>query len=268
MAQNDLFNLFDERGNRVTYEFALESFKDTDIIFFGEYHDQPICHWLQMLLLKDLHKIHGSSLFVGVEMFETDNQILIEEYFNGLITQKKFEEEARLWNNYKSDYKQMLEYAKKENISFVGTNAPGRYVNSVYNNGLEILDKISNTAKSYIPELPIHYDPEIACYKKMLEMGMGHGGHNLPKAQALRDATMAWSIAQNLTPGKKAYHINGSYHSDYHEGIIYYLKRINPDFKIKVISTVYQPFTTILSEDNFKKGDIILCIREDMTRSY
>lgn len=51
----------------------------------------------------------------------------------------------------------------------------------------------------------------------------------LAKAQALKDATMGWSIAQNI--GSYFVHLNGSFHSANQAWNITYLNRYRPGLK-------------------------------------
>ena len=50
------YQLFDAEGNETDYEKLLEKAKEADIILFGELHNNPIAHWLQLRLTKDLYK--------------------------------------------------------------------------------------------------------------------------------------------------------------------------------------------------------------------
>ena len=162
----------------------------------------------------------------------------------------------------------MVDFAKDNNIGFVATNVPRRYASLVYKNGFEALDALTDEEKSWIAPLPIAYDASLPGYVKMLEMMGGHGGDNLPKAQAIKDATMAHFIAQNLQPGKVFMHYNGTYHSDNFEGINWYLKREKPELKIVTISAVSQKDISKLEEEHLQKADFILVIDEDMTKTY
>ena len=87
----------------------------------------------------------------------------------------------------------------------------------VKNGGFEALDKLSAEAKGYIAPLPIDYvpDEEAAGMFGMMMIGSGKKSNpeNVAKAQALKDATMGWFIAQNLK--SKFVHLNGNYHSDF-----------------------------------------------------
>jgi hypothetical protein len=101
----------------------------------------------------------------------------------------------------------------------------------------------------------------------LAEMG-GHGGENLPKAQAIKDATMAYFISKNLPPKGVFLHYNGSYHSDNFEGIGFYLKRSNPGLRLLTIATVTQADLNALPPENLSKADFILVIDEDVVKTY
>lgn len=270
-GQDHAFILYNNQGQQITFEDAASKALEYEIVLFGEYHDQPLCHWLQKEFMYYFHDKKSTSFKIGMEMFESDNQLIIDEYFSDLISQKKFEAEVRLWNNYKTDYKDILEYSKAEGIPFIATNVPGRYANSVFTKGIDILEKLDDKAKGFIPPLPLVIDLTIPSYAKLLEMGGGgHApdGENFPNAQALRDATMAYFILKNFNAGDLVLHLNGSYHSDSFEGINIFLQQYRPNTKVFVISTVYQKDINSLNEDHFGKADVIICIPETMNRSY
>ena len=136
--------LFNEKGKKVKYDKMLGQVKDADIVLFGELHNNAIAHWLQLELTKDLYNLKDSNLVLGAEMFETDNQLILDEYVGGLISQTRFEAEARLWNNYKTDYKPLVEFARKNNLRFVATNVPRRYASLVNSKGFEGLEELSD----------------------------------------------------------------------------------------------------------------------------
>lgn len=141
----------------------------------------------------------------------------------------------------------------------------------VNSEGFEGLNTLSEEALRYIAPLPIAYDPELPGYKGIMEMMGGAGGHvneNLPRAQAIKDATMAHFILQNLKPGNIFIHFHGTYHSDDFEGITWYLKQQRPDLKIVTISSKEQEDIEKLEEENMGKADFILVIPEDMTKTH
>lgn len=264
------FQIFDGSGKPVTFSDMAEKCAGADIVFFGEYHNDPIGHWLQYELTAFLFAKKGNALILGAEMFESDNQLIMDEYLQGLIPAKKFGDEARLWPNYDTDYKPLVDFAKENRLPFIATNVPRRYASLVAKEGFEALEKLSAEAKALIAPLPVAYDENLNCYKSMLSMqGMGgHANANLPKAQAVKDATMSYFILKYFSKGKLFLHYNGSYHSDNHEGIVWYLKQKDKNLKIVVISSASQKNISELSDDNKGKGDFILCVPETMTKTH
>ena len=245
----------------------LRTLQSQDIVLFGEYHNNAIAHWLQLELCKDLYQ--KRSLVLGAEMFEADNQEALDQYLSGTIDKKGLDTLARLWNNYKTDYAPLVNFAKSNNIAFAATNIPRRYASMVSRGGFEALDTLSTKEKSWIAPLPMAYDAELPGYKNMLTMmGGGHGGENFPKAQACKDATMAHFILKYFKAGSLFLHFNGAYHSNNYEGILWHLKQQQPTLKYATITTVSQADIHKLLEENIGTADFIICVDEDMTTTY
>jgi uncharacterized iron-regulated protein len=267
MAQNgQAYQLFDSKGKKTSYNKLVKASQKTELILFGEFHDNPISHWLQLKLTKELHQ--SKSLVLGAEMIERDNQQQLDQYLKGEINQKGLDTLARLWNNHKTDYKPLVDFAKDSQLAFVATNIPRRYASMVYRGGFEALEALSPEEKLWIAPLPVKYDASLSQYQQMLEMAQGHGGDKLPKAQAIKDATMAYSIVENLKPNSIFIHYHGSYHSDFYEGIYWYVKQERPELKIVTIATATQKDLSQLEKEHLGKADFILVVDEDMTKTY
>ena len=264
------YQIFNSVGENIKYSKMLDVIQNADVIFFGELHNNPICHWLQIELTKELFESKNGNLVLGGEMFEADNQLILNEYIEGKISDKSFKKEARLWSNYKTDYAPLVEFAKENQLKFIATNIPRRYASVVYKKGFEGLEDLSAEAKSYIAPLPVEYDPELEGYQAMLEdmKMMAHVNENLPKSQAIKDATMAYSIAEAIENDKLFIHYNGTYHSNNHEGIIWYLEKYKPGLNIVTIASVEQEEIENLGEENENLADYIVVITESMTKTY
>lgn len=263
-----------ERSKSIDFDKMMKGLKDADVIFFGETHDNSICHWLQLQVLKSLGEDSSKDIVVGVEMFESDDQLILNEYLSGLIKETNFKKEAKLWDNYKTDYAPLLEFAKKNKLDFIATNTPRRYASMVARDGLKSLEKLDDEAKKYIAPLPIEVNYELSSYKEISTMMGGqkaHGksiGNKMIDAQAFKDATMAHFISENLSEGKLIYHLNGSFHSTKKEGIVHYLQKARPELNIITITMVSQEKILELEEENQSLADYIIAIPEDMTRTY
>lgn len=266
--QADAFKLFNSKSKRVPYSKMVKAASKADVIFFGELHNDPIAHYLQISLAEDLSKISNNKLQLGAEMFESDNQEALNAYISGEIEYSQLDSLARLWPNHKTDYHPIVELAKKNKLNFVATNVPRRYASMVFRGGFEVLDGLSDQEKAWIAPMPVEYDPELPGYKAMLEMAGMHGGDNLPKAQAIKDATMAHFIAKHAQKGLPFLHLNGSYHSENYEGIIWYLKKIRPELKILTITTVQEPNPRRLQKEHRNKADFTIAVDSKMTKTY
>lgn len=264
------YRLFDQNGKNASYKEMLKQASEADIVFFGELHDNPICHWLEYELTADLYAEKGKNLILGAEMFEADNQLIINEYLQKLIKEKSFESEARLWPNYKTDYKRLLNFARDSSLAFIATDIPRRYASMVNSGGFEALNKLDKNAYQFIAPLPIKYDSTLSCYADMYKM-MGdspsHATRNLACAQASKDATMAYFILKNFTKGKTFLHFNGSYHSDRFQSIVWYLKQSYPTLKIMTISSVEQSDLDNLKKESEGLANFIIVIPETMSKS-
>ena len=264
--QKPAYVLYNAKGKKVGYDKMIKILSEKDIVLFGEFHNNPISHWMQLEVTTSLKQ--NREMVLGAEMFEQDNQEALNLYLQGKIKAKGLDSMARLWKNYPTDYAPLVNFAKENNIDFAATNVPRKYAALVAKGGFEALDTISAKEKSWIAPLPIAYDTELPGYKKMLEMMGGHSGANLPKAQAIKDATMAYFILQHYKTGSLFMHYNGSYHSDNYEGILWHLKNKRPELKYGTITTVSQKDVNILLAENMGRADYIICVPENMTTTY
>lgn len=267
-SDKNAYMIFDSRGKACHYSKMLEQAKEADVVLFGEQHDNPINHWLEQELTKDLYEAKKDKLVMGAEMFESDDQVVVNEYLSGSISEKTLKDECKLWTNFPSDYKPLLDFAKKNKVHFVATNVPRRYANMVYTRGLEKLDSVEQEARRWIAPLPIAYDKTLKCYQDIFNAAKGHGGENLPKSQAIKDATMAHFILKNLSSGQTFIHYNGSYHSDNHTAIVWYLTQARPGIRILTIGSTEQDSVDDLSKENEGLGDFVLVTPASMSKSY
>ncbi len=262
------YQLYSAKGKKVSYKKMMKQLRKGDIILFGESHNDPIGHWLQFEVAQDLHE--SQKIAIGAEMFERDNQVALTQYLTKEIDRKALDSLVRLWNNYSTDYEPLIEFAKANYIPVIATNIPRKYASMVFKNGLESLEALPEEEQAWIAPLPIKFDIELPGYKNMLTMmgGAAHSGENFPKAQAIKDATMAFSILENYKSGTTFLHLNGSYHSDNYEGILWYLQQEKPTLNYVTISTVFQKDISKLEKEYFGKADFIICVPETMTKTY
>lgn len=266
----EAYVLYDMSGVRADYQKMIEDLASNDIVFIGEYHNNPISHWLEYEITASLFKKMNGAITLGAEMFESDTQLILNEFLQGETSAKRFLDDCRLWPNYSTDYEPLVSFAKDSLLKFIATNVPRRYADLLHQEGNEsVLQTLSDEAKLLIAPLPIPFkaDSIMASQGSVMSM-MSKNPLALAKAQALKDATMAYFINKNFEKNHVFIHYNGCYHSDWHDGIVYFLKLYNPSLKIKTITTVQQEDIQLL-DDNFKNSaDYIICVPITMTRTY
>lgn len=264
--QKPAYVLYNANGKKVGYSKMIKTLIKNDVVMIGEFHNNPISHWLQLEITRDCKALR--SLVLGAEMFEQDNQAALNFYLQGKLTAKGFDSSARLWPNYKTDYAPLVDFAKENRLTFAATNIPRRYASLVAKKGFAALDTLSAVEKTWMAPLPMAFDSTLPGYVNMKKMMGDHASNNIVKAQASKDATMAYFILKYFVPGSLFIHYNGSYHSDNHDGIVWYLKQEKPDLKIVTVTTVSQADIKKLDKENKGKADFIICVDEDMTTTY
>lgn len=252
---DEKYRIYDAKGNAASVQQIVESAGKSNVIFLGENHDDAAAHFLQAEIFRKVFESYSKNkkIALSMEMFERDVQTIVDEYLKDLITEKKFLDDSRPWGNYKTDYRPLVEFAKENNLPVIAANAPRRYVNMVSRNGRDSLNQLSSEAKKWLAPLP--FAAPSAEYSKKFNALMGNiksetaAPSKILEAQALWDATMAFSIAEHLKKERNALvvHLNGSFHTENRLGTAEQLLKLSPNSKILVVTMRY--------EENFKNFD-------------
>jgi len=220
-----------------------------DLIVFGEYHDNTSLHDLQKDLLPLLNT--KRELILSFEMFERDVQCDLDAYIEGWISEEQFLLKSHPWPNYESDYRPLIEYARKHKLSAIAANVPRRYAGQLSRQGMTFLDELEPEERRWMADkLTAPRDDYQKAFYAMMSMASSvlHGAmtddknmEQLYQAQCLKDDTMAESIVRAFTAKPKAriIHFNGDFHSRNFMGTVSRVKNALPKLKIAVISPVY-----------------------------
>lgn len=274
VAQNlAAYRIYNAKGKEVSFKNMCKAMSEADIVLFGEFHDNPIAHWLQLELTKQMFKTHGQNLQLGFEMFEQDQQEIFNAYLKGEIKDENLKDTLRLWPNYKTDYAPLVNFAKENGLSCVASNIQRKYASMLFKKGRAALDTLPQSIKDQMAPLTFAFDTTLSQYQNMKQMGahMGPGmGWRMVEAQAIKDATMAHFILHN--PWRQAQtvhlHFNGAYHSDFYQGIMWYLLQEEPTLSIRTISTVTQDEVLELDTEHLGRADFIICVPSTMTSTH
>ena len=121
------------------------------------------------------------------------------------------------------------------------------------------------------PDLEALFDPTVKAYAEMADKMGSHVPQNMltiQLAQASKDATMAHFSLKNFSPGDLLFHFQGSYHSNYNQGIIWWINKIQPGINIKSITTVMQSeWDKMSKEDKSEIANYIIVVPDNMTRT-
>lgn len=233
-------------GEAIDLAEAVEKMAAYDVIFFGEYHDQPAIHaaeatffaaWLQK----------NPTRALSLEMFACDVQPILNRYLQGEVTEEEFLAQSRPWPNYAADYRPLALLAKAHGVPVIASNVPRRLAAQYAKSGT--LASIAAADRQYLPR---EHRPGSAAYRQNFTayMEAGHSGMRLSPeqitrfylAQSLKDDRMAQSIADFLTahPKRGVLHIQGEFHGRAHLGVPEKLRQLAPDLKIAVIAPVFR----------------------------
>lgn len=248
--------LYTREGRVATLDDVVAASRLADVVFVGEYHDDPGAHAFERSLLEALMPLPGKSpprpVALSLEMFDVDVQLVLTEYVQGLVREKDFLAAARPWGNYTSDYRPLVELARARRVPVVAANAPHRYVMRVGRYGVAGLDPLALDAKRWVPPSPwpqasVEYDDRFAAFAREA-LGLGAaGGHGTSvsarymfEAQWLRDLTMAHTIATHLSgsPGALVVHVNGLFHSQSGQGTVEALRHYRPGVRPLTVAVV------------------------------
>jgi uncharacterized iron-regulated protein len=248
--------VYDTRRRRfIDLESMLAALVYSDAIFLGEQHDDPGTHRLEAATLEGLTRRRG-NIVLALEMFERDVQGSLNDYLAGRMSEESFLASARPWARYRSDYRPMVEFAKRYRWPVVAGNVPRRLASYVGRRGIAGLDTLNAADRALVAhELNCPRDGYFERFEKTVGDMAGHGSNGkeldagekrlmlerIYEAQCAKDETMGESVATALAaapPRALVVHVNGSFHSDYGLGTAERAKQRLRGKQVAVVSFV------------------------------
>jgi len=246
------------RAQRVEdFEAMAADLARADVAFFGEQHDDPATHRMQLALLEAIAR-RRDSVVLSLEMFERDAQPLLDAYLAGRIPEDSLLAAGRPWPRYRTDYRDLVELAKARGWRVVAANVPRPLASAVSRAGLGLLDTLPPDRRALAavqltcPEGNDDYFERFMA--TMSGMPTNHGGGpedaaaarqalvRIYQAQCIKDETMAESIAGAWAPGTLVIHMNGAFHSDFHLGTVSRtVHRLRPGARVRVVTGMPVP---------------------------
>jgi uncharacterized iron-regulated protein len=168
------------------------------VVFVGEVHDWQSHHMAQLRVIKARKKARG-SLAIGLEMFRSESQPILDGWVDGKVRGDDFVRAYyENWNFPWDHYRDIFTYAKENTIPLIGLNLPRDITLQVSRQGF------SSLTSKQLRELPSVSCQVDTTYEAFIRRALGQHGHSgksfthFCQAQMLRDSVMAWNLLRFL----------------------------------------------------------------------
>lgn len=265
-----------QTGAVVPVAAAAQALAQADVVFLGESHRHPANHLAQMALFRAIHEITDDAA-LSLEQFERDVQPVVDQYLAGEIGEATLRDRGRAWDNYRTSYRPLVEYAKTNGLAVIAANAPNMVVRCVGRQGPEFLDTLPTDKRGWAAA---SLDLEDGAYKdRFVAFASADGAHGEPAGeddavnaavlrsyagQVTRDDTMAESIVNHIdaNPGRTVVHLNGSFHSAAFLGTAERVVQRRPNLKVAVVHPieVSDPAAPTVDDSDLDEGTYLLLI--------
>ena len=243
--------LLDARDGRtkqpVPWPETLDRLAEAEFVFLGETHTDETTHRVELEVYRQLVKRRDGKVVLALEMFERDVQEVLDDYLAGKIDEPAFRAKARVWGNYVSGYRPLIEFAKEHGLPVVASNFPRPLLRKIAQGGEEAWKQLQRESPAWVPRQVLPHSKEywrrvdnaIRGHLEMMRLPTDPEARRF-STQSLWDNTMAEScvLAAERHPGWLVLHINGGFHSAYHDGTVRQLKLRLPKAKITTVALV------------------------------
>ena len=139
-------------GVSTSFEAMIADLSRVRIIYIGEQHTSPIHHKIQLKIIKALYQ-DEADISVGMEMFDTTYQQVLNEWSTGKLDEEIFLKRVHWYANWRYNfelYRDILHFIKEKNIRLVGLNIPFHIPPKIAIGGIETL---TESDKKHLPEM-------------------------------------------------------------------------------------------------------------------
>ena len=232
------YQLHSPSGSPVTITHLTSDLRQADVLLIGEWHTHAGIHRFQTDMLKQLSK-GQRPVALSMEQITRDKQNVLDEYLSGQIGEQFFIQQSNAWPNYESDYRPLIEFAKRADIAVIAANAPKKIVRCIGRQGIDYLNKLDSKERRFVAETINTND---SLYKEKFMASMHHGESAQTEkqyaAQITWDETMAESIVNYLDKhqGSQVVHVAGNFHIEGGLGTATSILNRNPNLKVVIIT--------------------------------
>ncbi|GGB00025.1 hypothetical protein GCM10007414_11430 [Agarivorans gilvus] len=236
---------------------------DSQVVLFGEFHTHPAIHLAQLRLFAALYQ-QNHQLSLSMEQFDRSQQAVLNQYLDEQIGEEWLVKQTKAWDNYRSDYRPLVEFAKQQQLEIIAANAPRKHVRCLGRQGLDYLQQLPSNQRQQLAETFTIEDP---AYRQRLFGNAHHGDEQQTQnhfiAMLAWDDTMAESIAKHaLNSGQQIMHTVGNFHIEQRQGTYSRVKqRLHGQKVSSVVALSEREFTSLSAAEKQQKGDYLIIVR-------
>ena len=248
-------------GKPASLMVAADSWKDVDLIAFGELHGNAVGANHQFALLKALHE-QERPVAMAMEFFERDTQAVLDRYLKGEVDIDTLKKEGRQGRGFDATHRRLIDYCKEHGIPVIAANAPRRLVRAYRKQDADF-----DTWKASLPEADQGFLPEETStlddeYSEKFMKLMGPArGPSFFRSQSLWDDAMAEAMVdfKSENPNHRILLIVGAFHVEKGLGTVtkYRMRRGKDEVRILTMTMDKEPTLPFRDED-LGKGDLVL----------
>jgi uncharacterized iron-regulated protein len=255
-----------DSGARLGWADLSERIAAADVIIVGEQHDDAMGHALQLAIVREAFTGRPGGV-LSLEMLDRDTQPVVDDYDEGVVTQKQFAKLSRAgaWMRWDDWYQPIVDAALEADARIVAANAPRRYVRLARKEGYERIEVLGPTRRGWVelPRSTSYAEYEERFRDVMSDVHSEESGNDdmlesIYRSQLVWDATMADSIARARAAGAtKVVHLVGRFHVDFGGGTVQELRTRAPDARVLVVSMSHER-AEAMRDDDRGRADVVV----------
>ena len=224
-----------------SFEEVLAELAKNDIVLVGELHNDAITHRSELAILQGLSARRHVTL--SLEMFERDEQEVLDRYLAGKINEAQFAKQVSLWGNYKEAYRPLIEFCKAKGLAVVGANGPRSLLRKVSRGKQKAFEALSKDERRLLPRKL--FANSASYWERYDRIVRAHGGRMGPAVsdrlywvQNLWDNTMGESIvdAHRRDEQGLVLHFAGEFHIAFRDGTTRQVLNRAPHSKVQTVT--------------------------------
>jgi uncharacterized iron-regulated protein len=258
-----LYNPNDQQIIENTQSLAMQ-LADSQVVLFGEYHSHPAIHLAQLRLLEALYQ-QQNQLSLSMEQFNRSQQTVLNSYLANEIGEEWLIKQTKAWDNYRSDYRPLVEFAKDKQLTVLAANAPREHVRCIGQQGLGYLEGLAESERAKLAQDFTTNDP---AYQQRLFGNAHHGdseqSNNHFLAMLAWDETMAESIVKQLENQStlQVMHTVGNFHIEQRQGTYSRVEQRLEGRKVSSLVAInHSEFETLSAQQKQALGDYLIVVK-------